>query len=429
MRPIAFLESCRRRFGETFSVRFLGSRSPLVMISNPEAVRALYSEGENGLLPGRAFSLGPILGTRSILLQEGDEHRQRRRLMLTPFRGGRMRAYEELVAEIAERETDRCPLARPFALHGHMQRVTLEVILRAVFGVSDVERLERLRRLLPELLDATASLSFQLWILLARRGRQAGRPLPTLRSIMDEIDTELLAEIAERRRDPTLSDRRDILSLLIVARFEDGSAMDDRELRDQLMTLLLAGHETTATALAWTVDLLLRNRLALARLTAEVDAGEGDEYLRAVIQESLRLRPVVQLAGRQLVSELRADGLVLPPGTRVTAAIWLTHTRSDIYPEPLAFRPERFLDDQPSTYAWIPFGGGVRRCLGAAFAEMEMRVVLRSLLRKRTVNAASSAAERPARRNVTLSPRHGTRIILSARASTSVKSPAGVCAT
>jgi cytochrome P450 family 135 len=426
MRPIAFLESCRRRFGETFSVRFLGSRSPLVMISNPEAVRALYSESENGLLPGRTFSLGPVLGTNSILLQEGGEHRQRRRLMLTPFHGGRIRAYEELVAEIAEREIGRCPLARPFALHRHMQHVTLEVILRAVFGVSDPERLERLRRLFPELLDATSSLSFQLWILLARRGPQAGRPLPRLRSLMDEIDTELVAEISERRRDPTVAKRQDILSLLTLARFDGGSAMDDRELRDQLMTLLVAGHETTATALAWTLDLLLRSPPALARLTAEVDEGKDDDYLRAVIQESLRLRPVVPLAGRQLVSELRVDGLVLPPGTRVTPAIWLTHTRSDVYPEPLAFRPERFLGHQPSTYAWIPFGGGVRRCQGAAFAEMEMRVVLRSLLRMRTVKAAGTAAEHATRRNVTLAPRHGTRTILLGRPATKAKPPARV---
>ena len=413
MRPIAFLESCRRRFGDTFSVRFIGYRTPLVMVSHPAAVRDLYSERENGLPPGRTFALRPLVGSRSILLQEGAEHLQRRRLMLPQFHGERMRAYEDLVAEIAERELDRCPLGQPFPLHPHMQRATLEVILNAVFGVYDTDRLERLRRLLPQLLDATST-GLQLRM-LARRTVHAG-PVTELRALTDEIDTELFAEISERRRDPGTSDRQDILSLLTLARFEDGSAMDDRELRDQLMTLLVAGHETTATALAWTFDLLLRNPAALARLTAEVDEDTGDEYLRAVITESLRIRPVVPLAGRRIASGLRADGFVLPPGTDVSPAIWLTHTRPDLYPEPLAFRPERFLAKPPSTYGWIPFGGGVRRCLGAAFAEMEMRVVLRSVLRTRTLKAASADAERPTRRSVTLSPRHGTRIIISPRA-------------
>jgi cytochrome P450 family 135 len=413
IRPIAFLESCRRRFGDMFSARFTGSRMPLVMVSDPAAIRDLYSERENQLLPGRAFALLPVLGSRSILLQEGAEHVQRRRLMLPQFHGERMRTYEALVAEIAEREIERCP-RQPLALHPHMQRATLEVIFKAVFGISDAERLDRLRRLLPRLLDATSSTGYQLRM-LARRALHAG-PVTKLRPVTDEIDTELFAEISERRRERATSHRQDILSLLTVARFEDGSAMDDRELRDQLMTLLVAGHETTATALAWTFELLLRNPAPLARLTAEIDEDDGDQYLRAVIQESLRVRPVVPLAGRTITSELRADGFVLAPGTNVTAAIWLTHTRPDLYPEPLAFRPERFLDNPPSTYGWIPFGGGVRRCLAAAFAEMEMRAVLRCVLRTRTLKAASANAERPTRRNVTLSPRHGTLVTVSRRA-------------
>ena len=214
------------------------------------------------------------------------------------------------------------------------------------------------------------------------------------------------AEIAERRADP----REDILSLLVSARFEDGEPMDDAEIRDQLMTLLLAGHETTATGLAWTFDLLLRHPPVLARLTAAIEAGE-EPYVRAVVSEALRLRPVVPLAGRRLSQELRVNGHALPAGTDVTPAIWLTHTRADRYPEPYAFRPERFLDDAPATYAWIPFGGGVRRCLGAAFAEMEMRVALAAILERRTLRPASGSAERVARRNVTFSPRGGTRVI------------------
>jgi cytochrome P450 len=414
VRPIAFLESCRDRFGDSFSVRFLGFQTPLVMVSDPDAIRALYSEREHGLPPGRTFALRPVMGPRSVLLLEGAEHLARRRLMLPPFHGERMRAYETTVREIAERDIDSWPLEKPFVLHPRMQGVTLEVILRAVFGVADPQRRERLRRLLPRLLENTSSAGNQFRVLLARRVNRPG-PLARLRTLIREIDDSLLAEIAERRADPAVAEREDILSMLTVARFEDGTAMDDRELRDQLVTLLLAGHETTATALAWTVDLLLRQPAALERLTAEVDTGTDDEYLRAVIQESLRLRPVVPLAGRRLASELRVDGLTLPAGTDVTPAIWLTHTRPDLYPEPFAFRPERFLDRPPTTYGWIPFGGGVRRCLGAAFAELEMRVVLSTILRRRVLHAASPHAEQATRRNVTLSPRHGTRVYASLR--------------
>jgi len=415
LRPIAFLESCRRRFGDTFSVRFLGFQTPLVMVSDPDSLRALYSVREHGLPPGRTFALRPIMGPRSVLLLEGAEHLQRRKLMLPPFHGERMRAYETSVAEIAQREIESWPVGEPFSLHPRMQAVTLEVILGAVFGLTDPRRRALLGRLLPQLLDSTSSAGLQFRILLARRAHRAG-PLVALRELTREIDAELLAEIAERRADPAAGEREDILSMLAVARFEDGAAMDDNEVRDQLVTLLLAGHETTATGLAWTVDLLLRYPAVLQRLIDEVDAGAGDAYLRAVIQESLRLRPVVPLAGRRLASELTVDGFTLAVGTDVTPAIWLLHTRPDLYPEPLAFRPERFLEQPPTTYGWVPFGGGVRRCLGAAFAEMEMRVVLSAMLRSRVLSAASTHAEHPTRRNVTLSPRHGTRVIALPRA-------------
>jgi cytochrome P450 len=414
LRPISFMESCRRRFGDTFSVRFLGFQTPLVMVSDPEAIRALYTVRENGLPPGRTFALRPVMGPRSVLLLEGADHLQRRKMMLPPFHGERMRAYEDSVREIAARDIQSWPDDEPFALHPRMQGVTLEVILDAVFGVTDPQRRERLRRLLPGLLDNTSSAGLQFRILLARRVGRPG-PLLALRELTREIDDAILSEIEERRRDPAVAEREDILSLLTLARFEDGGEMDANEIRDQLLTLLLAGHETTATALAWTVDLLLRYPAVLQRLGDEVDAGSGDRYLRAVIQESLRLRPVVPLAGRRLASELRVDGYTLARGTDVTPAIWLTHTRPDLYPEPLAFSPERFLEQPPTTYGWVPFGGGVRRCLGAAFAEMEMRVVLTEILRDRVLRPASADAERPTRRNVTLSPKHGTRITAAPR--------------
>jgi cytochrome P450 len=408
VRPIAFMESCRRRFGEEFSVSFPGFERPMVMLSDPEAIRALYTAHEHGLPPGRTITLLPVMGPNSVLLLEGREHLARRKLMLTPFHGERMRSYESIMREATEREIDRWPVGQSFAIHPHMQAITLEVILRAVFGVTDSVRSERLRERLPMLLNETSSPALQFRFLLASRlGR--GDPMARLREITAGIDELLFAEITDRRSDRSLDEREDILSLLISARFEDGSAMSDQELRDQLVTLLLAGHETTATGLAWTFDLLVRHPAVLARLRAEVDTGE-DLYLRAVVSESLRLRPVVPLAGRRLASELQVGGLILPAGTDVTPAIWLTHTRADLYPEPFAFRPERFLENPPSGYGWIPFGGGVRRCLGASFAELEMRVVLETVLCHSVLEPVSQRAERVTRRNVTFSPRRGTLV-------------------
>jgi cytochrome P450 family 135 len=418
VRPIAFMESCRRRFGDQFSVSFPGFERPMVMLSDPELIRALYTAPQHGLPPGRTISLLPVMGPNSVLLLEGKDHLARRKLMLPPFHGERMRSYESIMREATEREIDGWPEGQPFAIHPHMQAITLEVILEAVFGVTDRERSEQLRERLPMLLGETSSPALQFRFLLSSRlGR--GDPMARLREIVASIDELLLTEIADRRSDPALEEREDILSLLIAARFEDGGAMSDRELRDQLVTLLLAGHETTATGLAWTFDLLLRHPAVLARLTSELDAGE-DAYLRAVVSESLRLRPVVPLAGRRLASELQGGGLSLPAGTDVTPAIWLTHTRADLYPEPYAFRPERFLDNPPSGYGWIPFGGGVRRCLGASFAELEMRVVLETVLRRSVLQAVGRRAERVTRRNVTFSPRRGTLVRSRPRTETPV---------
>jgi cytochrome P450 len=397
-RPIAFLEDCRRNYGDTFSVMFQGFKTPLVMVSSPEVIRALYAERGHNLPPGRTVTLRPLVGARSLLLLEGTEHLSRRKVMLPPFHGDRMRAYEPVVLEAAERELDGWSSGVAFPVHPSMQAITLEVILRAVFGVSERGPLHDLLR---DLLSATVSTQLQVSVLFGRR-----KPLERLQKMAEEIDTRLLAEIAERRRSPGA----DICSLFVAARFEDGSAMSDREIRDQLMTLLLAGHETTATGLAWTLDLLTRNPDVLAR------ARSGDEdYLRAVVAESLRLRPVVPLAGRRLVTDLEADGVAIPAGTDVTPAIWLAHTRPESYPDPYAFRPERFLEHPPSTYTWIPYGGGVRRCLGAAFAEMEMRVALAAILRRFELRPAGRRAERVARRNVTFSPRNGTRVIARPR--------------
>jgi cytochrome P450 len=411
-RPLPFMQDCRQRYGDSFSVRFLGFERPMVLISDPAAIKALYRERSHGLPPGRNIILEPIVGPRSLLIQEGAEHLSRRKLMLPAFHGERMRSYEAVVDEIVSAEIDAWPLQREFPIHARMQAVTLEVILRVVFGVSEGPRLDRLRQMLATVLQETAAPARQLIGLATRRFNDRG-PWARFEGKLREVDELLFAEIREHRARGGLEEREDILSMLMLAEFEDGGTMSDEELRDQLMTLLLAGHETTATALAWTFDLLLRHRGALDRLRDSLAAGE-DDYLRATISESLRLRPVIPLAGRRLATELVADGLELPAGTDVTPAIWLTHTRADLYPEPFAFRPERFLESPPDTYGWIPFGGGIRRCIGAAFAEFEMRIVLREVLTRCELRKASPAPEQTGRRNITLSPRGGTPVVIEA---------------
>ncbi|MGH2924676.1 MAG: cytochrome P450 [Solirubrobacterales bacterium] len=410
-RPVPFLEDCRRRFGETFSARLLRA-GRMVFISDPASLKRLFSaDRENTLSPGRNAILAPLLGRRSLLVLEGEDHMRRRRLMLPPFHGERMRAYETVMADAAEREVSEWPLDAPFRLHPSMQAITLEVILRAVFGVEDDRRRTELRRSLVAILSTTRSpLAIGLTIPGVRR-------LPAYRRMAAKVadaDRLLFAEIAERRADPGLAERSDILSMLVAARFDDGSSMTDVELRDQLMTLLLAGHETTATALAWAFDLLFRAPDAFERVRAEVDGG-GDAYLDAAVEETLRIRPVVPFVGRQLSSATELGGYMLPAATVVMPAIYLAHTRPEAFPDPYAFRPERFLDGGPPTYSWVPFGGGTRRCIGAAFAQFEMRVVLRTILSRARLAPASEGPERIVRRNVTLSPRDGTPALLLER--------------
>jgi cytochrome P450 len=410
-RPVPFLEACRKRFGETFTLRILRA-GEMVFISDPPSLKRLFgADRDNTIAPGRNVVLAPILGDRSLLLLEGDEHLRRRKLMLPPFHGERMRAYEDVMTEAAEREVASWPVGRSFRLHSSMQSITLEVILRAVFGVEDDERRQALRQNLIGILGATRSpLAIGMTVEWARR-------LPRYRRVAEmlaDADRILLDEIAERRADARLESREDILSLLVAARFDDGSGMRDGELRDQLMTLLMAGHETTATALAWAFDLLFRAPDKLERLREEIAEGEH-AYLDAVIEETLRVRPVVPFVGRQLKVPSELAGYALPPGTVVMPAIYLTHTRPDIYPDPYEFKPERFLDGGPETFGWIPFGGGTRRCIGGAFAQFEMRVVLRTVLGQAELRPASDRPEPVVRRNVTLSPRNGTPAVLVER--------------
>jgi cytochrome P450 len=408
-RHLPLLEECRARYGDAFTLRF-ATLPPLVFVSDPDSAKRIFAaDRENSLPAGRSLTLEPVLGERSLLLLEGEEHLRRRRLMLPPFHGDRMRAYEGIIASVAAAAAESWPRGEPFPMRDRMQAITLDVILAAVFGVADGPRHDRLRELLGRVLEQTRR---PLASALAVMTRPLGRfgPYGPFQALLDETDAVLAEEIADRRRDPALADREDILSMLVAARFDDGSEMDDRELRDQLMTLLAAGHETTATALAWSFDFLLHDAGALAR-ARESAAGDDPAYLDAVATEALRLRPVITSVGRKLGAAGTYGGHELPEGTSVMVAIYLLHTRPDVYPDPYAFRPERFLGERPDTYSWIPFGGGIRRCLGAAFAQMEMRIVLREVLNRAELRAADRRLDLPRLAGITLVPKAGARVL------------------
>jgi cytochrome P450 len=411
-RPTAFLARCHARYGDAFTLRLPGSE-PMVFVADADLVKAIWTRDKvNGLPSGRRITLQPVLGPRSVLLQEGAEHLRRRRLMLPPFHGERMRRYGDLMDAITLRDVEHWPVGRPFALMPRMQSITRDVILRAVFGTRAGPREDELRRRIDDVLVRTTRTPTQLAVLLAEAVGQPRTPFHRALGAMDDV---LRAEIRDRQAATDLDARDDILSMLVLARDEDGAPLDEDELRDQLVTLLLAGHETTATALAWTFDALFRNPAVRERLEASLP--EGDDYLDAVVEESLRIRPTVHDVGRRLGEPLTTnDGLTLDAGTAVFASVALLHRRDDLFAEPRAFRPERFLgDERPSTYAWIPFGGGMRRCLGAAFAQYEMRRVLRTILEHTELRPATDAPEPFLRRPVTVVPANGTPAVLVAR--------------
>jgi cytochrome P450 family 135 len=419
MRPAQFMERCRNRYGDCFTVRLGlggGLAQPIVFLTDPAAVKALYSAGPEVAPVGEGRqNLAPMFGQRSVLIVDGADHLRQRRLMLPPFHGPRMATYEELIAGITKREADTWPKNKPFALQPRMQAITLEVILRAVFGLDDSGRRAEVRRRIEELLRIVAN---PLGELLIGFPRKIG-PL-NLRSQFErrlaQADSVLIAEIERRRADPRLGERQDVLSLLLQARDENDEAMASAELRDQLVTLLLAGHETTATALAWTFDCLFQHAEVFDRLVAECAQRNCDSrYMDAVLSEVLRLRPPIAMADRTLAAPLELGGYSLPAGTVVAPCIFLLHRRADLYPDPEAFQPQRFLERSPETYAWIPFGGGVRRCLGASFATFEMKVVLRSVMSRVRLRAASRRPERIRKRAIVLAPRHGTRAVVAER--------------
>lgn len=408
-RPKPFLRRAHARYGDIFTLRFREDAT-LVVLADPADVKQVFTGSPEVFRAGEGNAiLGPILGPHSLLLLDGMEHLRQRKLLLPPFHGERMQRYREIMREAAEHEIAQWKPGEPVQVARRMQEVTLEVIMRAVFGVEGRE-LQHLRRVLLELLEWTVKPARFMRLALSGTAR-IERHAPFQR-VLKPVDDALFQIIAERRRAPDLAAREDILSLLLTARDEDGEGLTDKELRDELMTLLLAGHETTATALGWAVERLVRHPEALAHATDDARGGDG-AYLDAVAKETLRLRPVLPLVARKLAEPVEIHGYELPAGTIVNPSIYLVHHRPDVYPEPDAFRPERFLESKPGTYTWLPFGGGVRRCIGASFALFEMQVVLGELLRSVDLRAVAPAPERTRRRAITLVPGRGAEALAS----------------
>jgi cytochrome P450 len=417
-RTVPFFERCRARYGKRFTVRLLQS-PPAVYLSDPDEVKEVFTAPPEVLHPGEgAQILEPIVGANSVILLDERPHLTQRKLMLPAFHGERMEALTGLLREVTEREVAAWPLDQPVPLHTRLQGLTMEVILRAVFGLEPGTRLETVRELLTKNLELGAHPASMIPFL------QRGRRWEDFLSRRDQSDALLFELIDERRAEPGGEERDDVLAMLLAARHEDGSPMSKQEVRDELMTLLVAGHETTASELAWAFERLAQSPRVLERLHSEIDSANGDDYLTATIQEVLRRRPVLPQAEPRLVKKpIEIGGWQYEPGVVLGANVWLVHHDPDVYPDPFAFRPERFLEEPPGTYTFIPFGGGRRRCLGASFAMLEMKVALRAALERYTVEPAGEL-ERTRRRAITISPRRGALTVLLSRTARPVPEPA-----
>jgi cytochrome P450 len=416
-RQIEFVFRARRELGEVFRMRGVVPGGP-VITSHPDHVRSLFTAKpeEAPSLAGES-SLRPIVGPNSVLTAIGPRHMRQRKLLLPPFHGEAIERYAQMIADAAEREIDRWPVGRPFALAPRMQAITLDVIMAGIFGIEG-----RPARGTPEHglrtairhLVAASSWPVAQFAELMNIGRDEA--VGFTRAALSLLDRRTYAVIAKRRRAADVEERRDILSLLLHTRTEDGEALTDRELRDELLTLVLAGHETTANSLAWTWERLVRTPAAYDRLRDAVrsDTDAGD-HIEAAITEGMRSRPVIPIIGRRVTVPWRLGPYAVPAGTPVDISILLLHHREDVYPDPFAFRPERWLGRKPGTYEWIPFGGGIRRCLGAALAMAEQRVVLDAMVRRLDLEADDPNPERAVHRNVTMIPSRGAQVIVRGR--------------
>jgi cytochrome P450 len=429
--PRRFIAASHRRYGDlvSFSTRF---DPQFVLLFNPRDIKAVFTGPPDALRAGEANALlGPVVGERSVLLLDGAEHIRHRRLMLPPFHGKKLAAHEQTFRDAADRAIDQWPIGEPFALLPWTQSLTLEVIVKAVFGVEDEERAAELRRRIRAMIEPIGNRRRLLLMVLS--GGRIGSSMESFEQRRAAVDELLYEHIARRRAEGGHEDRTqpaspaepgrpastgdDVFSMLLAARDENGDGLTDKELRDELVTLLVAGHETTATGLAWAFERLLRTPRVLEKLKASLEEEDDDAYLDAVVKEALRLRPVIAGVGRKVRGPFELNGRTIPIGTELNPSISIVHRRPDVYPQPGEFRPERFLDSDtaPDTYSWIPFGGGVRRCLGASFALMEMREVIRRVLERTDLRPADAKDERIARRGITMSPSEGGRVIATSR--------------
>jgi cytochrome P450 family 135 len=417
-----FISAAARRYGKVFTVR-AAMVPPMVYLADPAEIKKVFAGDPSVFHAGEANAmLGGLLGDSSVLVIDDDVHRDRRRLMLPPFHRDAVARQAELMAEIAATNIATWPVGRPFAVAPKMSEITLEVILRTVIGASDPARLAALRAVMPKLLNVNQWAS----LAIAKPELQRRWPWQALWRRIEEADRLLYAEIAERRADPHLDERTDVLAMLVCATDEDGRTLSDRELRDQLMTLLVAGHDTTATGLSWALERLTRHPAILDKAVQAADAGD-DEYLDAVAKETLRIRPVVFDVGRVLKGPVELAGYQLPAGVMVVPGIGLVHSNSEVYPDADRFDPDRMVGATLSPTTWFPFGGGNRRCLGATFAMVEMRVVLREILRRVELATTTATAERQRVKHVILVPRSGGRIRVKAtrQAPVTASRPAG----
>src|SRR3954470_2812644 len=416
VRPLGFSFKSRNALGEVFRIRLVSREESIVVTSHPDHVKALFTAKRDDApsLTGES-PLRPVVGPNSVLTSVGERHMRQRKLLLPPFHGDAVQTYVDVITAAAEQEIDRWRVGEPFALAPRMQAVTLDVIMAGVFGVEGTPAPgtpeHDLRRQIRQMVALSTRPEAQLFELLNLASEE---PIGPLRTFLALLDRPLYEVIAARRADAT--SRTDILSLLLDAETEEGERLTDQELRDELLTLVLAGHETTANSLAWAFERLLRHPAAYERLRDVARSDDDpDGYLDAVIHETMRSRPVIPIIGRRVKVPWRLGEYRVPAETPVLMSILLLHHREDVYPDPFAFRPERFVGVKPGTYTWIPFGGGIRRCLGAALAMAEQRVVLRAIARRTELEAAAPAPERARHRNVTMIPEAGARVVMTSR--------------
>lgn len=420
--PTQVMAFCRKRYGAAFTIQLPPFR--LALFSDREAIRTIFAAKGDEMHAGRFNRILRVLvGNESVLLLDGPEHMRQRKLMMPSFHGERMRFYGETMAEITRRTIAGWPRDAPFVLHAHTQEITLQVILRTVFGADEGAQMIELHQQIKRMLaPAEHAISLVPMMYLSTHEEAEGRPpWKWLLAQRNRADALLYRQIAARRADPACAERKDVLAMLLQARDENGQAMTDTELRDELITALAAGHETTATSLAWAFERILSNPGVRDRLRDEVRAlGPRPDperlaalpYLDATVKEVLRLRPVIPVVGRVLQKEVTLGGYALPAGTSVGACIYLAQRDPEVYPEPEAFRPERFLGVAPDPVSWLPFGGGIRRCIGAAFALYEMKVVLGTIVAACDLELAQKAPARIVRRSITFWPEGGTRVRL-----------------